>query len=52
MDEISNRSVEISHLSNDQLEANDFITHTLKETTAYSGKLSEISDELRSSYTF
>ncbi len=47
MDEISNRSVEISHLSNDQLEANDFITHTLKETTAYSGKLSEISDALK-----
>lgn len=47
MDEISNRSVEISHLSNDQLSANDYITNILKDTTSYSGKLSEISDALK-----
>lgn len=47
MDEISNKSVEISHLSNEQLTANNFISNILKETTGYSGKLSEISDALK-----
>lgn len=47
MDEISNRSVDISNLSNDQLIANESITDVLKETTIYSGKLSEISDALK-----
>lgn len=47
MDEISNRSVEISNLSNDQLMANESISDVLKETTGYSGKLSEISDALK-----
>jgi len=47
MDEISNRSVEISNLSNDQLMANESISEVLKETTVYSGKLSEISDALK-----
>lgn len=47
MDEISNRSVEISNLSNDQLNANEFISGILKDTTGYSGRLSEISDALK-----
>lgn len=47
MDEISNRSVEVSNLSNEQLSANEFISNILKETTGYSGKLSEISDALK-----
>ncbi len=47
MDEISNRNVEISNLSNEQLAANEFISNILKETTGYSGKLSEISDALK-----
>jgi len=47
MDEISNKSVEINHLSNEQLTANNFISNILKETTGYSGKLSEISDALK-----
>lgn len=47
MDEISNRNVEISQLTNEQLSANYFISNILKETTGYSGKLSEISDALK-----
>jgi methyl-accepting chemotaxis protein/hemerythrin len=46
MDEISNQSIEISNLSNDQLHSTESIESTLKETTTYSGSLSEVSDAL------
>lgn len=46
MDEISNQSIEISNLSNDQLMSTESIEGTLKETTQYSGSLSEVSDAL------
>lgn len=50
MDKISNSNFEISSFFNKQLSANEFIYNWLKETetTWYSGKLSKMSDALKS----
>ncbi len=47
IDQVSNNSLEISSLSNDQIEANNVISEKLNIATGHSAKLSEIAEALK-----